>query len=183
MKRIKLFAVMLAALIIPLAAGLAVASPAYAGGGDIYCYQDNGVNACLNAWGGGPWVKVNTNNHVVNDDFVLHYESGTGEYYLQFEGGGSWNGMCIGDAYNESYQSTTSLDPCPGANGGGGWGTNFYAYSSGCPSGEIAFQNVHWSSKDGTAVYLGPPNNYTNGSIFSLAQNEISGCFAIFPAV
>jgi hypothetical protein len=97
-----------------------------------------------------------------------------GNVELQFAGGGAWNGQCIGDAYNDPSNASTSLNPCGSiSNGSGaGWGTQFtIAYgtnSNGCPEGTIMFGNNHWSSVTGHETWLGPPNGYVNGSHFYL---------------
>jgi hypothetical protein len=132
-----------------------------------------GGTACLNAWGGGPWVNDSTTGFESGDDnqnFFLSQEDDangnpTGNYQLVFGGiggSGSWAGQCIGDAYNNSGDADTSLDGCGnGIAGGAGWGTNMTVGTSGCPSGEVWFHDNHWNG------YLGPGGS-ANGSHFYL---------------
>ena len=120
-----------------------------------YCYY-NQKYACVNAWGGGPWVDTYTGGPEGNDTnqlfTVISTASGVG---LSWTGG---NGECVGDAYNNSGYADTSLDPC-----GSGWGTNFTTGNSGCKdSSDTWFYNTHWHG------YLGPPSGWTNGSHFYL---------------
>jgi hypothetical protein len=129
-----------------------------------------GGTACLNAWGGGPWVDDSTIGFESGDNHQNFFLSGvddangnaTGTYQLGFAGSGSWAGQCIGDAYNNSGDADTSLDGCGNGTGGGsGWGTNFTVGTSGCPAGEGWFHNNHWNG------YLGPGGS-ANGSHFYL---------------
>jgi hypothetical protein len=129
-----------------------------------WCYY-NGGYACLNAWGGGPFVDAYTGGPETTDanqDFALIYNYATGYYELAFTGSGSWSGECIGDANNNSGDADVSLDPCGTASGNQGWGTNMTWGTSGCPSGEAWFYDYHWGG------YLGPPDNWVNGSPFYL---------------
>jgi hypothetical protein len=129
-----------------------------------------GGTACLNAWGGGPWVDDSTTGFESGDNHQNFFLSGvdnangnaTGNYQLGFAGSGSWAGQCIGDAYNNSGDADVSLDGCGNGTGGGsGWGTNFTVGTSGCPAGEMWFHNNHWNG------YLGPGGS-ANGSHFYL---------------
>lgn len=149
------------------AAGLA--APAHAGTGFQWCYETGG-QACLNAWNGGPWVKVYTSRGVVNNDFTLVLNHAYNKYQLEFTGNGT-SGACIGDAYNDPNNGYTSLDPC-GFTGGAGWGTLFDLGS--CGSNARCFKNVHWSAVQGRDDYLGPVNNYGNGSNFVLNSGNIN---------
>jgi hypothetical protein len=126
--------------------------------------------ACLNAWGGGPYVNDSTTGFESGDNHQNFFLSGvdnangnaTGNYQLGFAGSGSWAGQCIGDASNNSGDADTSLDGCGNSTGGGsGWGTNFTVGTSGCPAGEEWFHNNHWNG------YLGPGGS-ANGSHFYL---------------
>jgi len=144
--------------------------------GQQYCFY-NGGWACLNSWSGGPWVKVFTGgpNHTQNNYFTLIGGSTGSNWNLEDTGGNAWSGNCIGDAENNSGRADTSLDAC-----GTGWGTNFtIAYgtgSNGCPDNTILFEDNHWGG------WLGPPNNWVNGSSFYL-NKPLNGplyCFQIF---
>jgi hypothetical protein len=139
-----------------------------------------GGTACLNAWGGGPWVNDYTGGFESGDNHQNFFLSGindangnpTGNYQLVFAGSGSWGGYCIGDAYNNSGYADTSLDGCGNGTGGGsGWGTNFTIGTSGCPDGEGWFHNNHWNG------YLGPGGS-ANGSHFYL-NKPTPYCFNI----
>jgi hypothetical protein len=154
------------AILLPIGAVLAIGIPeASAASGQQYCYipqGESGVHACLNAWGGGPWVDVSTNDNTRNNDFTYINNTNNENVELEFTGDGAWSGNCIGDAYNQSGQASTSLDGC-GTNGqGAGWGTQFIYITGGCPPGEVSFYNIHWGG------YLGPPNGWVNGSHFYL---------------
>jgi hypothetical protein len=136
--------------------------------------------ACLNAWGGGPWVNDSTTGFESGDNNQDFFLSGvddangnaTGNYQLEFAGSGSWAGQCIGDAYNNSGDADTSLDGCGNGTGGGsGWGTNFTVGTSGCPAGEGWFHDNHWNG------YLGPGGS-ANGSHFYL-NKPTPYCFNI----
>lgn len=137
-----------------------------------FCYY-NGGYACLNAWGGGPWVNTYTggpDGADTNADFGTININGILE--IEYTGGGAWNGECIGDAYNRSGYADTSLDSCGNVNNGGaGWGTSFTEGNSGCPTGKDWFYNNHWGG------YLGPPNGWINGSHFYL-NNTARICFS-----
>ena len=135
-----------------------------------WCENTTGT-ACLNAWGGGPWVDDYTGGTETADSYQNFYLSAeynasghaTGYYQIIYDGlDTSWRGQCIGDAYNNSGYADTSLDPCGSASGGQGWGTNMIMGTSGCPSEESWFYDAHWGG------YLGPPAGAVNGSHFYL---------------
>src|SRR5580692_3229827 len=116
-------------------------------------------NICLNAWNRGPWVNVYTNMGAVpNDEFSIN-SLNNGNTYIEFVGGGSWSGQCIGDSNNDPNQDYTSLDQCPTNSNSGGWGTNFKEIT--CGEGDsFAFKNNHWGG------YLWPTGN-SNGKNFA----------------
>jgi hypothetical protein len=147
-----------------------------------FCYYgtSSGLWACLNAWGGGPWVKAYTGgpNGTENNYFEAVQET-DGYWYIAYTGNPTspWYGYCIGDAYNKSGNADTSLDPC-----GTGWGTNFRLVHgpgyNGCPTGNYyAFENIHWPG------WLGPIGNptggWTNGSVFYLNKPQ-EFCFGLY---
>jgi hypothetical protein len=118
---------------------------------------------CVNAWGGGPWVDEYTGGPELSDthqDFTVIDENGSqsDSSEIMFYGSGSWNGECIGDAYNNSGYADTSLDPCALPGQSAGWGTQMTWGTSGCPSGEAWFHDNHWNG------YLAPANGGVNGS-------------------
>ena len=155
------------------ALGLAVIAPtaANAGTGNEWCMTATN-SKCINAWSGGPFVKLYTGQGGgANSDFTV-IQPVSGHLVLEFTGNSGWAGTCIGDAHNDSTMSTTSLDNC-GFSGSGGWGTLFDTGSSGCPSGYSWFRNVHWGR------YLGPQDSNTNGSPF-LLTNSSPTCYKVF---
>ena len=126
---------------------------------------------CLNAWGGGPWVDDYTGGpetRDINQEMFVVNENGntdgSGNNQIVFAGNDSWGGQCIGDAYNNSGNADTSLDPCafPAFGQSAGWGTQMTVGTSGCPSGEEWFHDNHWNG------YLGPVDGAVNGSHFYL---------------
>ena len=128
------------------------------------CYY-NGGYACLNAWGGGPFVNVYRDGPETSDthaDFILLDNQATGYYELAYVGSQGDSGGCIGDAYNNTNDADVSLDACGTASGNQGFGTNMDWGTNGCPSGEVWVYDYHWNG------YLGPPDNYVNGSHFYL---------------
>lgn len=140
-----------------------------------------GGTACLNAWGGGPWVDDSTTGFESGDNHQNFFLSGidnangdaTGYYQLGFAGSGSWAGYCIGDAYSNSGYADTSLNGCGNGTGGGaGWGTIMTIGTSGCPAGEGWFHDDHWNG------YLAPANGDVNGSHFYL-NDQSKVCFNI----
>ena len=140
------------------------------------CYY-NGGYACLNAWGGGPFVNVYSGGPETRDthaDFVLLDNQATGYYELAYVGSQGDSGGCIGDAYNNTNDADVSLDACGTASGNQGFGTNMDWGTNGCPSGEVWVYDYHWNG------YLGPPNNYVNGSHFYLNKPASAHvCFAV----
>lgn len=174
MKKIKLLSRM---LVLALGALISVAIPASsahaAGNGACLYWPGNGHHATLNAWNGGPFVNVYHSCAYPND---LFFKNPSGNnMQLEFNGDGVWNGHCIGDAYNDPNNASTSLDSCDPA----GWGTEFVELTTGyCSSGQVAFKNVHWSAKLGHDTFLGPVDNYTDGSPFYLNKPGYF-CFTI----
>ena len=141
-----------------------------------YCGPNFG-NDCLNSWGGGPWVDVYTGGDETGDThqhFMVIDENGdqnTAE--IMFTGSGSWNGECLGDAYNNSGYADTSLDPCGLPGQSAGWGTQMTWGTSGCPSGTAWFHDNHWNG------YLAPANGAVNGSHWYL-NDQTKTCLAIW---
>jgi hypothetical protein len=141
-----------------------------------WCYTDaQGTFACLNAWNGGPWVRVYEHTGTRNNNFEAIQEPGNGYWYIEFIGGGSWNGKCVGDAYNNVGRADASLDTCPGGSGSAGWGTNFNLVSNPPGGGQFALYDIHWQG------WLCPSNNYSNGSPFYLNDSYECG-FTTYPS-
>jgi hypothetical protein len=141
-----------------------------------------GGTACLNAWGGGPWVNDYTGGFESGDNHQNFFLSAvddangnpTGNYQLIFDGANdSWAGYCIGDAYSNPGYADTSLNGCGNGTGGGaGWGTLMTIGTSGCPAGEGWFHDNHWNG------YLAPANGAVNGSHFYL-NDQSKVCFNV----
>jgi hypothetical protein len=151
-----------------------VASLSAVGSGFQYQYSSGGY-AFINAWNGGPWVKV-YDDYAVNNDFTVIQNTHSG-YQMIKRTNGSGGNACIGDAHNDPSDARASLDSCGSPVGvNNGWGTDFLI-SSGypCSSGQWWFRNVHWSGVDG--AYLGPVNNFSNGSNFYLNKPVAAYCF------
>jgi hypothetical protein len=172
-KKIKLLSGMLVLALGALIPFAITAPGAHAAGGACLYWPDSGNHATLNAWNGGPFVNSWHSCAYPNDIF---FKNPNGNYVqIEFNGGGVWAGHCIGDAYNDPNNASTSLDACSPA----GWGTLFVALTSGyCSSGQIAFKNVHWSAVSGHDTFLGPPNGYGDGSPFYLNKSAYF-CFTI----
>jgi hypothetical protein len=127
-----------------------------------YCYSL--TNYCLNAWGGGPWVRV---YHVgaFNNDFGVEEVGFGSNWYIEDYG----VNKCIGDGNNSPGDARAYLDPCPSAtSGGGGWGTNFTLSPCG-GSGLIAFHNNRWNG------YLAPTSNSSGASFYLNSKTQY--CF------
>lgn len=145
------------------------------GTGNRWCYGA----AQINAWGGGPWVNsYNGCPGPSNGDFTNITLTPTVNHALKFTGGGPWNGRCIGDANNDPGDARTSLDSC-GTNGiGEGWGVDMQVGGAPCPAGQYWFRDQHWSGA--TSGYLGPADNWSNGSHMYL-NKQIAICFKYYP--
>lgn len=176
MKQIKL---LLGTLVLTLAALIpfAVTAPgAHAAGlGECFYWPDGGNHATLNAWNGGPFVKSWHSCAFPNDSFFIASVQNSNDVQIEFTGNSGWAGHCVGDAYNDPNNASTSLDTCSPA----GWGTLFVPLESGyCASNQIAFKNVHWSAVTGHNAYLGPANPYGDGSSFYLNKTGYF-CFTV----
>jgi hypothetical protein len=138
-----------------------------------------GSEPCLNAWSGGPHVNEYTGGPETNDsnqDFFLVNENanadGSGYNQIMFAANGNaWSDDCVGDYNNNSGLADAGLVGCGSASGGQGWGTNMTVGTSGCPSGEAWFFDIHWNG------YLGPGGT-ANGSHFYLNKPS-PYCFSV----
>jgi hypothetical protein len=130
---------------------------------------------CLNAWGGGPYVNEYTGGVETSDPYQIFFlvnengnTDGSGYSQIMFGANGDpWSFDCIGDYNNNSGLADAGLVGCGSASGGQGWGTNMEVGTSGCPSGEAWFYDVHWNgylgpggSANGTHWYLNKPSAY-----------------------
>lgn len=116
---------------------------------------------CLNAWNGGPYV--NTYRYGVNNDHFSDFVDADGAIAVQFDGGGSYNGDCIGDYGNSKTDARAGLVGC--GSGGIGWGVNMIAYQCTSPQGNgVELWDEHWSAwvevglNSGNPVYLNSSN-------------------------
>jgi hypothetical protein len=139
---------------------------------DYYCTAGQGDVGCLNAWGGGPSVKVETDSGpgIQNNRFQV-LPVGNGNYQIQFIGGGTYNNDCIGDDGNISGNAAAGLVPC-NTHTAAGWGTIFRDRSNLCKGGLVAYYDSHWRG------YIGPQMPFVNGTKFYL-NNLGLVCFLI----
>src|SRR5215475_416691 len=157
-------AALLAAVAVAGTLVLATSGVARADIGNNWCLGSTSPGECINAWNGGPWVKLYTGGPTKNGLFAA--TAGSGNSYLIFGNfESSWGSHCIGDANNDQTDSRVSLDACPGATGGNasgdGWGTHVQFVTSVCGSGWTAIKDLH------TGGWVGPQNE-GNGAQFYL---------------
>jgi hypothetical protein len=164
MRKIKLLLGMLALALGALIPFAITAPGAHAASGQCLYWPDSGHPTALNAWNGGPFVNVYHSCAYPNDAFFVIAVPNSNYVQIRFQGDSGWAGRCVGDAYNDPNNASTSLDACSPA----GWGTLFIERTSGCSSGQVAFKNAHWSAVTGHDTFLGPPDNYIDGSPFYL---------------
>jgi len=126
------------------------------------------VLQCLNAWNGGPYVNT-YGPRVANDFFNLTINTlpDPGYRVIQYLGPGSYHGDCISDYNNSSTDARAGLYDC--SRGGYPWGSKFEVAN--CPSGALAFYDIHWN---GWLAPAGPGN----GKGFYL-NNPTEHCFDI----
>jgi len=153
------------AILLPIGAVLATGTTeALAATSYQYCdVVDGDTPACLNAWGGGPYVNVETTVNSENQNSQFQVLTEPNSYYqIEFVGNGS-SGSCVGDAGNVPGNADTGLVPCD-THTGAGWGSVFRETANACNGNPnlIAFYNLHWGG------YLGMPAGYVNGSHFYL---------------
>ena len=151
MRRLYRIGAMAFAILLPIGVVLATGTTeASAATPSQYCdiLDPSGITACLNAWGGGPYVNVEESNdpRIQNNRFYVIPEA-NGNFQIQFLGGGQYNNYCIGDEGNVSGNAVAGLVPC-NTHTGAGWGTIFRDRSNLCPgypgSDEHAYYNSHW---------------------------------------
>jgi hypothetical protein len=156
----RLISVAVAAL---LALGLGLtASPAHAQYAPYY-YSYGG--AYINAWNGGPLIKV-YDGVTNNDGWQPIINTYDGDYQFVFEGGGKYQGWCIGDYGNSPSNASAGLVGGCGTNGPG-WGSLFHEMD--CGDNYVAFYNIHWGG------YL-DPSGTGNGDQFYL-NNSFEDCY------
>jgi hypothetical protein len=165
MKRLR---IMLAALVLAVAGGVFLAAGpagAIANVGNNWCLGTSAY--CMNAWNGGPWVKLYSGGPTANGDFGYSADGGGQYHYLAFGNYGSpWANQCIGDANNDPGDARASLNPCPGLfnnnYSGDGWGTHLTVVFSVCNPGYYAFHDTHWNGWIGPADTSGGSQFYLN---------------------
>jgi hypothetical protein len=140
--------IMAAAAAILLMTGIAVASgatPAFAASGHEMCDEGLPVK-CINAWGGGPDIKVYSPN-VSNNNFTIQgvnrcnngdyttsncpiagNPSGLFIYQIKFSGGGAYNGRCVGDNATIGYAHLVNCNSTSYPGTGGGTATIFVQF-------------------------------------------------------
>lgn len=143
---------------------VAFAAPAFANTGTNWCLGSTSPGECINAWKGGPFVKLYTGGPTTNGDFLWDHGIALPAQYLIFGNTSSnWFGQCMGAAYNDPNNMQVSLDPCPGQNGGSGsgdgWGTHWVRHTEVCSNGWVAFKNNQ------SGGWLGPESE-GNGAQF-----------------
>lgn len=129
----------------------------------------------LNAHGGGPAVDE-YDISTVNDDFAVKASPSGGSYVnLEYVNSGAYNGRCIGDSGNAPAMANTGFVNC--TSGNLGWSANFTQVTDGCPIGQVAFKNTHW-----TNGWLAPGKPLANGTPFYLNDPKQT-CFTVTKAV
>jgi hypothetical protein len=125
--------------------------------------------SCLNAWNGGPLVKVYQGG-AANDYFEPYYNTNNGYYEILFLNMTPYGHYCVGDYNNNANDAKAGLySDCTA--GRIAWGANFTEDTSSCGAGDIAFHNVHWGG------WLAPAG-LSNGSQFYL-NNPSKHCFSV----
>lgn len=181
MRLIKTALVALSAVAVICTASVVVATSAFAlNQGNNWCLGSTSPGECINAWGGGPWVKLYTGGDTANGDYIWdHGIALPAQYLILSNQGSNWFGNCIGDAYNDPNDARASLDPCPGQNGGSGsgdgWGTHILRDTTVCSNGWVAFKDLHWGG------WIGPENE-GNGAQFYLNKPS-PWCYRADPPV
>ena len=138
------------AVVVPLA--VVSALPAHAISGTCMYWQGSNGRTYLNAWNGGPFVKVLLSCDPPNGSITI-IGNGPNAPQIKFTGSGAWAGRCIGNANNDPNNESTSLDTCSPA----GWGTNFTIKTTGfCGANQVAFQNKNGISTNKTATIRMP---------------------------
>ena len=152
---------------------VAVTTPAHAIGFGYY-WNLVGYGSYPNAWNGGPYVN-SYNGQTGNDDFnLINPSNHSNGYGLQFEGGGTWNGWCIGDAHNDPNNYETSMEQCPGTLNPG-WGVNFSLHTCTLVGGGSGYA-LHDNHAN---AWLGPTGT-TNGDPYEL-NSAVEYCFKAIP--
>jgi hypothetical protein len=185
------FKVLIATAVLGLVGGLSTVGvpSAHALTGTEYC--DHNVY-CANAWSGGPLVKSyqysSTSNNFwniqVNTNYCNQgYTTSTCPWsntppdmqiiQFRFQGGGTYDGDCIGDYQNDPYDAKSGLVGCSG------WGANFIYDNVPCGGQNYdAFYNIHWSGSWSTARGFSFPDGNGNQAY----NNAVALCLdANFP--
>lgn len=150
---------LLAAVFLTITLGGALLAPAaHAASGNFWCIET--ADWCLNAWNGGPFVKVYNSNGGTNNYFTDINSATLGYANMEDTGDGNYAGYCIGDYNNNANDARAGLVGGCGASNigwGGNMGTQFCANNTG-----VEFWDAHWNG------WLGPENSNGNGTQFYL---------------
>lgn len=173
-------------------------APAFAVQQEI-CQADAAHNPefpCLNAWGGGPYVKSEgpgTSNENFSEQYVFNRcESGTayttngcpiagipaGYLIVQLRYG---NGTCVGDLSGNVGDAHAALTTCnnPNTGQGGAYGTIFVARATACPFAG-GYWNAHWSTNWNGGLGGLRITGTGNGQQFWLNVANSAGCLDQF---
>lgn len=120
---------------------------------------------CLNAWNGGPLVKVFSGG-AANNYFEPYQNPNNGYYEILFLNQTPYGHDCVGDYNNNANDAKAALySDCTA--GRIAWGANFTEDTSNCGAGTMAFRNVHWGGwlgpaglNNGDQFYLNKPSRY-----------------------
>jgi hypothetical protein len=158
-----------------LLAGLGTAAlttgTAYAQSGAQFCASST---ECWNAWNAGPDINQYKEG-VVYNDFTYIDSSTSGDYNIEDEDGGAYQGDCFEDLGDSQTNARAGLGTGCGTSGIG-WGGNVQLDFCGVVGGvdTYAFYDVHWKA------YIGWS---TAGSGDPVYLNSSKICYAADPAV
>lgn len=160
-------------LAVTLGTGLIVATPAHANSAPSQFCIGTVTPWCIDAWDGGPLIKVYNQNGGQNTVFETLVNQNDLRYtQIEFAPGGILQGQCIGDVGDNPNDARAGF--VTGCGGSGiGWGGNFGV--QGCASGQgVEFWDAHWNG------WLGPQNGNGNGTQFYL-NKPTPYCFIVYP--
>jgi hypothetical protein len=117
--------------------------------------------SCLNAWGGGPAVNVESPGA---SDNTFQLQNFGGIYYqIQYINVGQYSSYCVGDYGNS--QSSARAGLVSGCQNPTDWGVNYDTDTCNNGNGDY-FNNIHWTdwlgpqSGVGSAFYLNKPSGW-----------------------
>lgn len=148
------------------------ATAAFADSGPIQACIGTVTPWCLDAWNGGPLIKVYGTNGGQNTVFdTITNQNQTQFTQIEFDPGGILQGQCIGDVGNNPNDARSGFVTGCGGSGigwGGNWGVQNCASNQG-----VEFWNAHWNG------WLGPENANGNGTQF-YNNKPTPYCFLIY---